>query len=300
MAAEPLTNGLTTATALVALKDACHQLNLTPTDARLLRIGENAIYALPANNLVARIARSENVRDRVEREVATARWLADLDFPAVRPAKDLPQAVPADGRLVTFWELATETDAQKTTSDLGRVLKQFHALPPPPFILPEFDPFSVVPARLAQPTEADPTDVAFLSNRHDELVETYQALQFDTPFGLIHGDAHRSNLIATPSGILLSDFEVVAHGPREWDLTPTALAVDRFGLPRQEYDQFVEAYGRDVTQWHGYRTMCAIRELTMTTWLMQNVAEDPKIAEEFHARVTSMREGDHARQWKAF
>jgi hypothetical protein len=58
--------------------------------------------------------------------------------------------------------------------------------------------------------------------------------------------------------------------------------------------------GRDVTEWDGYRTMAAIRELTMTTWLMQNVSESPRIAEEFHARVTSMRESDYARPWHAF
>jgi Ser/Thr protein kinase RdoA (MazF antagonist) len=55
---------------------------------------------------------------------------------------------------------------------------------------------------------------------------------------LIHGDAHRSNLRATASGVLLSDFDVVAFGPREWDLTPTALAADRFGLPGDEYATF--------------------------------------------------------------
>jgi Ser/Thr protein kinase RdoA (MazF antagonist) len=263
-------------------------------------VGENANYALPDQGIVVRIARSLDRRERVEREVALAGWLADLDFPAVRLASDLPQVVPADDRLVTFWELVVETAAEKTTADLGGILARFHALPSPPFALPPFDPFSVVPARLALAGDADPEDVAFLTDLLDQLVETYQSLEFPTSHGLIHGDAHRSNLLATASGVLLSDFDVVAFGPREWDLTPTALAADRFGLPRDEYAAFAKAYGRDVTEWDGYRIMAATRELTMTTWQMQNVSESPQIAEEFHARVTSMREGDHERRWNAF
>ena len=291
---------LTTATAAVALSDVCEQLDLDPTHAELLRLGENAIYALPDRELVVRIARSEDVRDRVEREVATAQWLADQGFPAVRVAPALPQVVPAAGRLVTFWELIHETDEDKTASDLGSILARFHALPPPPFSLPTFDPFSVVPARLAQPGEAQPDDVAYLTDLHLDLVEAYRDLKFPTPLGLIHGDAHRSNLLTTSAGVLLSDFEVVAFGPREWDLTPTAVQVKRFGLSAQDYDGFVLAYGLDVTEWDGYPTLALIRELTMTTWLMQNVGESANIADEFHTRVTSMREGDHARRWNAF
>jgi len=292
--------GLTSATAAVALADVCGQVGLDAGQAQLLRVGENANYVLPERGVVIRIARSLDLRDRVEREVALARWLADLDFPAVRVAQDFPQVVPADDRLVTFWELVVETEAEKTAADLGSVLAGFHALPSPPFALPSFDPFSVVPARLALAEDADPEDIAFLTELLDRLIVTYRSLEFPTPLGLIHGDAHRSNLLATASGVLLSDFDVVAFGPREWDLTPTALAADRFGLPRPEYAAFAQAYGRDVTAWDGYRIMAATRELTMTTWLMQNISESPQIADEFHARVTSMREGDHERPWNAF
>jgi hypothetical protein len=38
----------------------------------------------------------------------------------------------------------------------------------------------------------------------------------------------------------------------------------------------------------------------MTTWLMQNVGEDPAIAAEFALRVDSIREGDLSRAWTPF
>jgi Ser/Thr protein kinase RdoA (MazF antagonist) len=292
--------GLTSANAHQTLTRVCAEVGLDPGSAHLLRLGENALYALPDHDLVVRIARSEAGRDRVEREVAIATWLAELDFPAVRCASDLPQVIPVDGRLVTFWNLVGEREEKPSFADLGTILARFHALAPPPFPLPRFDPFSVVPARLAQPGEADPEDVAFLADLYHRLAEAYQGLTFSAPLGLIHGDAHRFNLLATSSEVLLSDFEVVAFGPREWDLTPTALSVQRFGLPRNDYAAFVRAYGTDVTDWDGYRTMAAVRELTMTTWLMQNVSESPRIADEFRTRVASIREGDHARRWNIF
>lgn len=38
----------------------------------------------------------------------------------------------------------------------------------------------------------------------------------------------------------------------------------------------------------------------MTTWIMQNVAEDPAIAAEFALQVESLREGDFGRAWTPF
>jgi len=43
-----------------------------------------------------------------------------------------------------------------------------------------------------------------------------------------------------------------------------------------------------------------IRELTMTTWLMQNVGESAAVAAEFALRVASLRERDTRRVWNAF
>jgi hypothetical protein len=43
-----------------------------------------------------------------------------------------------------------------------------------------------------------------------------------------------------------------------------------------------------------------VRELTMTTWIMQNTGESPAIADEFALRVASLREGDFGRAWNFF
>jgi hypothetical protein len=100
--------------------------------------------------------------------------------------------------------------------------------------------------------------------------------------------------------VVLLDFEAVAVGPREWDLMPTAVARERFRLSEEHYREFADAYGFDVRTWAGYPVLREIRELTMTTWLMQNVGESAAAAAEFALRVASLRERDTRRVWTAF
>ena len=294
-------DGLSAANAARALALACAAAELDATGARLVRLGENAIYEVPRERIVVRIARSEALAGRVRRELDVARWLGTQGFPAARVAERLTQPCQVDGRLVTFWEqILPDPGGEATFEDLATILRELHRLPSPPFDLPAFDPFSVVPARLAEAGDISHTDLIFLTNLHERLREQYASLTFPTPFGLIHGDAHRGNLLRVSGKPILLDFEVVAHGPREWDLTSTAMSVDRFGVSVSSYESFASTYGRDVTDWPGYRVLREIRELTMTTWLMQLVGEGSQYADEFRLRVESLREGDHARRWHAF
>ncbi|MFD6158061.1 phosphotransferase enzyme family protein [Nocardia sp. NPDC060256] len=289
----------TAETARRALESACTTNGLKQSEAELIRLGENAIFILPQEGVVARIARTVANRDRVERELAVARWLDQNDYPAVRVAEHLTQPIEADQRLVTFWH-EVDIVGEATLDDLAVLLRDFHALPAPEFTLPQFNPFSAVPTRLADPGNADPDAVAYLTDLYEELRTKYATLTFDAPLGVIHGDAHRGNVMVSAAGPLLSDFEVVAWGPREWDLTTTAMALQRFDLPQQEYESYVRIYGRDVTQWSGFPIMSGVRELTMTTWLMQLVDHSADRAREFAHRIDSLRAGDRQRRWHAF
>lgn len=286
-------------TARATLERTCAELDVATTDAKLIRMGENAMFALPADKLVVRIARTVERRERVERELAVARWLADNEYPAVRVAEQFEQPLAVDGRLVTFWQLIDES-GKATFGDLAGLLRDMHALPAPAFTLPRFDPFTSVPGRLANPGNADKAAVTFLTQLYEDVRVRYANLAFPSPFGVIHGDAHRGNVIPTADGPVLADFEVVAWGPREWDLTPTAMSVDRFGLPREAYESFADTYGRDVTEWPDFSVLRAVRELTMVTWLMQIIDESPERAREFYHRVASLREGKPHELWHQF
>jgi Ser/Thr protein kinase RdoA (MazF antagonist) len=286
---------------LSVLQGACDRAGLASGGAGLLRLGENAIFRLTTVPVVVRIARSADRMPRVQRELCVARWLAAAGVPAVRVCEDVShQPLLVDGHPVTFWHTVTGGDPAPTPVDLARLLARFHALQDTPCALPGFDPSRSVESRLANANNVTTADRHFLSARSADLSAQLQGLTFALPRGPIHGDAHTKNLLTDHGQVVLLDFESAAIGPREWDLLPTAIAVDRYGLPEQDYREFAAAYGFDVRTWAGYPVLREARELTMTTWIMQNVGESRAVAAEFANRVASLREGDLSRAWKFF
>ncbi|GGZ31911.1 aminoglycoside phosphotransferase [Streptomyces avidinii] len=280
-----------------------------PHDLELLRLGENALFASPAQGLVYRVARSDGLTAKVEKELATARWLVAQGFPGLPPRDEFRQPVSAMGRLVTFWQYVPRSPREPLLTDLAVLLRDLHALPAPNFPVPVLNPFPLMLDRLreAGAQSADRTDAAVPEKDLAFLVAACEASEgaftnlvtADPAVGLVHGDAHRGNLLRHGDRVLLIDYEAVALGPRTWDLLPTATAADRFGLAPAEYKEFCAVYGADVTRQHGYRILRTVRELGMTTWLMQNVPHSPAAAHEFAIRMDSLRKGDHAARWHA-
>ncbi|MHB6910153.1 phosphotransferase enzyme family protein [Streptomyces sp. CB02959] len=292
--------GLTEASGARALASACSQVGLESQSADLLRLGENAIYALPSEGVAVRVARAdtEDIKRKVVKELAISRWLTSQGFPAVRPCDELPQPVQAEGRLVTFWEYVPPSHVEPNLMDLAGLLRDLHALPRPDFPLPVLDPFPIMRRRLTLAQGIERQDVEFLTEACDRSEAAFRSIMADDAGGLIHGDAHRGNLLARDGQVLLIDYEAVASGPRAWDLIPTAIAVDRFDLLPADYITFCRTYDWDVTDWHGYEALRTVRELGMTTWLMQNVHSGPAAAE-FAIRMDSLRKDDRERRWHA-
>jgi len=293
--------GFSSSAVLPTLREACDLVGLTDDGAELLRIGENAIYQLAAAPVVARIARSADRLPRVQRELCVARWLAAAGVPAIRVYEEIDsQPLLVEGHPVSFWHTVTGGGPTPTHADLARLLASFHALGDCPCELPDFDPLGPVSSRLAKADDVVAADREFLSARCADLSKQLRDLVVALPRGPIHGDAHTKNLLTDHGRVVLLDFEAVAIGPREWDLVPTAIAVDRYGLPEEQYRKFADTYGFDVRTWSGYPLLRAVRELTMTTWIMQNVGESPAAADEFALRVRSLRERDSERAWNFF
>jgi aminoglycoside phosphotransferase (APT) family kinase protein len=145
-------------------------------------------------------------------------------------------------------------------------------------------------------------DRQFLRRRCAELVDAYAGLNFELAPGVVHGDASVGNVIRDRDGrALFADLDGFAVGPREWDLVLTALYFERFGWhTAQEYAAFVDAYGYDVMAWDGYPVLADVREFLMVTWLSQNAASDPKVAEELARRIADLRTGASRTGWQPF
>jgi Ser/Thr protein kinase RdoA (MazF antagonist) len=292
--------GFSSTAVLPTLEEACAQAGLSSDGAELLRLGENAIYQLAADPVVVRIARAADRLPRVRRELCVARWLAASNVPAVHVVDEIDQPILVHDRPVTFWRTVTGGDPVPDHIDLARLLAAFHMASDCPCELASFDPLGPSFSRLANANTVAPDDRDFLRTRCDELNDELQHLEFALPRGPIHGDAHTRNLLTDHGQVVLIDFESAAVGPREWDLLPTAIGVERYGRPERQYREFADAYGFDVRTWPGYPVLREVRELTMTTWIMQNIGESPAVAAEFALRVGSLRERDFERAWHLF
>jgi aminoglycoside phosphotransferase (APT) family kinase protein len=202
---------------------------------------------------------------------------------------------------VTFWKLIDDTGRKATVAELGAILHHLHALPVPASLrLPDLDMFGRVAERIGSADIAE-TDRGFLGDRLASLRAQYSDLTYRLPPSAVHGDAHQSNLIKRPDGTaVLIDLERFAFGHPETDLSVTATEYLIGWHTDEQYATFVRVYGYDVMDWPGFPVIRAVNELKMTTWLMQNIGESDRIADEFRTRLASLRDDSAPRDWQPF
>ncbi|MEU9564061.1 aminoglycoside phosphotransferase family protein [Streptomyces sp. NPDC048161] len=276
------------------LQEIAAVAGLSATGAQPIRLAENDLWRLPAQ-VVVRIARAGQ-EEAAAREVAVARWLAESEFPAVRPLL-IKQPVHTSGRAATFWELLPP-HRPGTERELAPLLRQLHHLPGPAFPVGKLDPFVRVAERLAATWSVSSDDRRWLLRRHEELRSRWRDLPSGLPECVIHGDAWGGNCAVSDSGALLLDFERTSVGPPEWDLTSTAVAFDTFGgLSRNRYDRYCELYGYDVMAWQGYRTLRGIRELRLVTFALQVADHAADARGEASYRIDCIRGRRGPRPW---
>ncbi|WP_133914551.1 phosphotransferase enzyme family protein [Streptomyces sp. NBC_00582] len=266
-------------------------------DARLLALGENAVFA--AGDLVVKVGRDAALLDRARHELDVASWLEGAGVPAVRAAG--PEPLLVEGHPVTVWHRLPDAVRPAEPGDLAELLRSVHALTTPSFGLPPRDLLSGVERWLRLAGDAvDPADAAYLRERRDGFAAAAAALVPRLPPGPIHGDALPRNVHVGPAGPVLVDLETVSADLREHDLVVMALSRDRYGLPAEAYDSFTEAYGWDVREWEGCAVLRGARETASCAWVAQHAPANPKALAEFGRRVASLRDGDEAVRWYPF
>lgn len=267
--------------------------------AKLIALGENAVFELADGTTVAKVGRGPELLERAAREVRTASWLASRGVPAVRAAATEARLV--EGHPVTYWERLPDTVRSAEPADLAALLRLVHALPEPDFALPRRDLLDGVERwlRLAG-TAIDPADAAYLRERRDGFAATAAALSPRLAPGPIHGDALPRNVHVGPDGPVLVDLETFSGDLREHDLVVMALSRDRYGLDPAAYDAFTAAYGWDVREWDGCAVLRGARETASCAWVAQHAPGNPAALAEFRRRVGSLRDGDASVRWYPF
>lgn len=266
-------------------------------DARLLALGENAVFA--AGDLVVKVGRDAELLDRARRELDIAVWLAEAGVPAVRAAE--PKALLVEGHPVTVWHRLPDPVRPAEPRDLAELLRVVHALPTPSFELPPRELLGGVERWLRLAGDAiDPADAVYLRERRDGFAAAAAGLTPRLTPGPIHGDALPRNVHVGADGPVLVDLETFSFDLREHDLVVMALSRDRYGLPAAAYESFVAVYGWDVREWEGCSVLRGARETASCAWVAQHAPGNPKALEEFGRRVASLREGDEMVRWYPF
>ena len=294
---------------LAALRAACAHHGLDATDARLIHHYSNAVFLLPAVNLVARLAQGANTGDRPRRTQAVVEWLVEAHaFPATAPAGIEAVTVQPD-ITVTFWRYYPPTDPASalTSAHLGRLLRRLHSITDPtPSSLQRWVPLEALDAALNDPE----TSQGLTPAEHDWVHHEIRALRHDlglleSPlgYGLIHGDAWAGNLLwdrtTDPTTAILGDWDWVSHGPREVDLIPTWHATRRYGRTAVWTKAFADVYGYDLTNGPGLETWMRMRDLVQLTGPLRRARHSHRHREALHERLSAIRAGDTTSTWLA-
>jgi hypothetical protein len=279
------------------------RVGLDAAGAHRVKFTNNVVVALPASRAVLRIPGSPVARARIPAVLAAATWFAVHDLPTVRLWPDLPQPVHVGPDLVTLWRQVTPGGPDPTPSDLAAVLRGIHALGPPPRDLPTWSITEGIRRRLATAVGLDHDTHAYLVGELAAVEDRLAALADLTPLippGVIHGDAHLGNLIASPTGPVLCDFDSTSLGPREWDLTPTAVGTQRFNYRSDVHRSLTDAYGVDVTTWPGFSTLCRLRELQLVTSVLPVLDANPALRPQWQHRLNTFRDNDYRIPWTPY
>lgn len=284
-----------------ALTHACQLAEIDARSVELIRMGSNAVFRI-GENLIVRVAPSARLLPNAEKQIEVARWLQSVGYPATQ-ATAIDQPIETDDRVVTFWESVSLETRYAPIRDVADLIKRLHELPTPAHIpLPELRPFGDSQDELPQFVGLPPADAQFLRARIEWARETFPLLPFALPRGHIHGDANVGNVICDDRGhAVLIDLDSFAVGAREWDLIQTALFFDRLGWhTEQEYREFVEVYGYDITEWSAYSDLADMREIAMTSWMAKKADSSPESAAEAVKRIEAIRSGGSRRDWGAY
>jgi aminoglycoside phosphotransferase (APT) family kinase protein len=280
-----------------AMEVACQIAGLDAREAELIRVGENAIYRLPGE-VVVRIGRRGQLASAAK-EVNVARWLGSVGVPAVQVTPDVDQPVDIDGRPVTFWrELPPHEHG--TPSQVAEALGRLHSVArPTTFDLPPIAPFVRLDKRINYATNLPDDDRAWMRAHLEELQERYARIPVGLPQCVVHGDAWIGNVVSTSDGrTVFLDLERTAIGPPEWDLVHTAIKHSSFAwITAEQYGEFCEIYGHDVTDWGGFGLLRDIREFRMTCMAVQLASADEAHREQAAHRLACIRGRRGPRPW---
>lgn len=283
-----------------AVESSCARAGLNPAGAHLIKYTVNAVFRLPAEGVVVRIATGADAAARTQRTVATARWLHDRQAP-IGPLLEGDQPIDIDGwHWATFWQELDRSPAW-SPAELAAPLIALHTLAPDT-TLPHWNPFGTARDRLAAADRGvvGGDDLRWLTAEWEHAEHMYRSWQRELPLTVIHGDPHTGNLLRRADGhVVLCDLDETGIGPAAWDLVPQAVGATRFVRPAFNR-AFAAAYGHDVRREPYFPVLARIRELIMVTGVLPDLSHRPTVAAQFTHRLATLRTGRTSATWDLY
>ena len=238
-------------------------------DLEVVRVGTSVLVAAPGPGWLFRVE-PEAHASRAVSQVAVATVLAAAGVPAVRVVAGVDQPVATDAGVITIWELEELTGAPVSAGELGALARQLHDVDPSTVTgthgdIGRLDPLGAVASLLDG--LSDP-DARLLASLAEDLTGAWDAV--DAPGGLVHGDLHAANVLATPHGPVLADLELAGIGPVAYDLVAPVVAVERYGADPGWLDAYEQAYGDPVPDAARSGVLRDTYELWLTAWAVAN------------------------------
>lgn len=223
----------TAARGTAALHRLWERLGLPPDEPQVLSNRGSLMVRMPRAGVVARVSTHTGAQRRdpgswLRTEVTVGQLAADAGAPVVRPSDD-PPAGPheVDGLWVSVWTDVGGGDGVRPgpAETAGALVLWHRALGGAGAGLPYL---SVVKGVVREPLDhalrhgfLRRQEHAALCREHDDALTEIEGLGTDEV--VLHGDAHRGNLLRAPAGDWLwNDLEEACLGPVEWDLAVLA------------------------------------------------------------------------------
>ena len=259
---------------LGAARRLAHELGLGDVRPEVLSDRGSLMLRLRGTGLVARVSthtawQRRRPQDWLRREVTTGRIAAAAGAPVVAPAPVDPGPHQVDGLWVTLWEDVGDQAVRAEPREAAAALLAWHeALAGKGAELPVLP---ILHELVTEPLDhaldhgvIDRADRAALEREHEEALAAVEGL--GGPPVLLHGDAHRGNLLSDREGRWRwSDLEESCRGPLLWDLTVLG------GQPTPAYGQaaltaYCELAGRPVPTEEELAPWRRLRRLEGAAW----------------------------------
>lgn len=270
-------------TSAEAARTALLRLGVRDPEVKHVRTGSNALFN--SGEMAVRVSDPGYDLVSLYEQADLSDHLVGQHFPTPRR---LSPVMEVDGHLVTCWQWVPAV-AEPQDRDVGALLGRFHEVGADyPGRTPDWAPQVRAQARIDESlVDVDARDRSVLEEELGLLLEQVGDADLG-PEGLIHGDVHAGNVIASGQGCQLIDFERFCRGPVEWDLTQPGAKRRFLGGGEADWQAFLRGYGHIELSTH-FELLVELRAFIMTTWLL-TLEPTPAIMREREVRLDYWRQ----------